>query len=159
MFLLKVEPWEQPTKKSTLIFEKLNSKYVKVNLIDKNDCSDDDDEGGEPVLAERFRCRTITWKIDSVTWKKGKGNSYVVNAFDVCTDGKLDRKKLTECKIDNTLIGLIKDATVKGRNTGFTFVDAGGDMDAIEPAAASDVRAAEADDEEPADKSEKKWYS
>jgi hypothetical protein len=41
---------------------------------------------------------------------------------------------------------------VKGRNTGITFVDAGGDMDAIEPAAASDVRAAEADDEEPADK-------
>ena len=90
-------------------------------------------------------------KIDSVIWKKGKGNSYVVNAFDVCTDGKLDRKKLIECKIDNTLIGLIKDATVKGRNTGITFVDAGGDMDAIEPAAASDVRATEADDEEPAD--------
>ncbi len=63
MFLLKVEPWEQPTKKSTLVFEKLNSKYVKVNLIDKNDCSDDDDEGGEPVLAERFRCRTITEKL------------------------------------------------------------------------------------------------
>ena len=41
---------------------------------------------------------------------------------------------------------------MKGRNTGITFVDAGGDMGgAVEPAAAADVRAAEADDEEPAD--------
>ena len=46
MFLLKVEPWEQPMKKSTLVFEKLNSKDVKVNPIDENDSSDDDDESG-----------------------------------------------------------------------------------------------------------------
>jgi hypothetical protein len=51
--------------------------------------------------------------------KKGKGSSYVVHAFDVCPDGKLD-KKLTENKIDDSLTGLIKDATSKERNTGIS---------------------------------------
>ena len=155
MFLLKVEPWEQPTKKSCQVFEKLNAKYLKINLVDEDESSDEDDEDGEPVLAERIRYRTITRKIDSVTWKKGKGNSYVVHAFDVCPDGKLDRKKLTEYKIDNSLISLIKDATAKGRNTGITFVEAGGDMGAVVPAAgaaaAEEPAPAEVDDEEPVD--------
>ena len=97
--------------------------------------------------AERFRCRTTTRKIDSVTWKKGKGNSYVVHAFDVCLDGKLDRKKLTEYKIDSSLIGLIKYATAKGRNNDITFVEAGGDMGAVVPTdAAEGPGAAEVDD-------------
>ena len=147
----KIQPWEQPTKKSCQVFEKLNAKYLKINLVDEDDSSEED-EDEEPVLAERIRYRTITRKIDSVTWKKGKGNSYVVHAFDVCPDGKLDRKKLTEYKIDNSLIGLIKDATAKGRNTGITFVEAGNDMGAVVPAAAAEEPApAEVDDEEPVD--------
>ena len=108
MFLLKAEPWEEPTKKSCQIFEKLNSKYVKLHLIDEDRSSDEDDEGGENVFAERVRFKTITRKIDSVTWKKGK-NSYVLHAFGVGPDGKLDRKMLTEYKIDNSLsLGSLK---------------------------------------------------
>jgi len=73
-FLLKAEPWEEPTKKSCQVFfEKLNSKYVKLHLIDEDRSSDEDDEGGEHVLAERVRFKIITRKIDSVTWKEGRG--------------------------------------------------------------------------------------
>jgi hypothetical protein len=83
------------------------------------DDGSDEDESNESASA------TIVRKIDSVTWKKGRGNSYVVNAFDVGRDGKLDRLKLTEYKIDNSLIDLIKDATSRGRNPGITFIESG----------------------------------
>ena len=41
--------------------------------------------------------------------EEGKGNSYIiVHAFDVGPDGKLNRLKLTEYEIDDSLIGLLK---------------------------------------------------
>jgi hypothetical protein len=116
VFLLKTETWEQPTKKSTEVFERLSAKYSKVCLLDEDENDDSDSDGSDAA-------QTVTRKIDTVTWKKGKGNSYVVNAFDVDSDGKLIRHKLTEYKIDSSLFGLIKAATAAGHNSGISFVD------------------------------------
>ena len=59
--------------------------------------------------------------IDSVSWKTGRGNSYVVTALDVI-DGKLIRSKITEYKIDTGLLDITESATNAGHNKNVTFV-------------------------------------
>ena len=52
-----VEPWEQPTKKSTLALHNLRLKYGLVVLLDEVD-DDEEDEGADqvppPVLARQI---------------------------------------------------------------------------------------------------------
>ena len=52
-------------------------------------------------------------KIESIWCKKGRGNSYVVTAYDIGADGKIDRTKETECRIDETLLSLPSKKAVK----------------------------------------------
>jgi len=100
----------------------LKGKYTHLYVRDDYE-GDDDDGGGGGGGGDGGEQTTVIRKIDTVTWKTGKGNSYVVNAFDVGPDGKLDRTKLTEYKIDDSLISLIKSATEAGNNAGITFID------------------------------------
>jgi hypothetical protein len=46
-------------------------------------------------------------KIDSIVWQTGRGNSYVARACDLTQDGKMDRTKLTDYKLEATLMDLI----------------------------------------------------
>ena len=53
--------------------------------------------------------------IDSVSWKTGRGNSYLVTALDMIY-GKLIHSKITEYKIDTSLLDIIESATNTGHN-------------------------------------------
>jgi hypothetical protein len=102
------------------------------------DEEDDEDEEGDaaagvaPTLVKR--------KIDSIVWQKGKGNSYVARACDLTQDGKMDRTKLTDYKLEATLMDLISAGTTAGFNQGVNFIDAV-DMDVAEVAAVAPTAA------------------
>ena len=59
--------------------------------------------------------------IDSVSWKTGRGNSYLFTALEMI-DGKLIRSKITEYKTDTGLLDIIESATNTGHNKNVTFV-------------------------------------
>jgi hypothetical protein len=134
--LLKIESWEQPTQKKNEVYFKLMEKYLKLILADE----EEGEEEGE--FEEPAELKEVKRKIESVCWKKGKGNSYVVNAYDIGADGKIDRTKETEYKIDVTLLGLIKAATMAGFNSKVNFVS---------PEAMEDGLVEEEEEEEEAD--------
>ena len=96
------------------------------------DEEDDEDEEGDaaagvaPTLVKR--------KIDSIVWQKRKGNSYVARACDLTQDGKMDRTKLTDYKLEATLMDLISAGTTAGFNQGVNFINAVG-MDVAKVAA------------------------
>ena len=95
--------WEQPTKKNNAVYFKLQQKYkyLKLMLIDDDDETEDEDEDLAVPLSKIQRL------IETVKWKTGKGNSYVVTAVDVDPTGKPDPSKTTEYKIDTGLLGII----------------------------------------------------
>ena len=76
---------------------------LSFHLINEDRSSDEDEEGGEHVLAERVRFKQLPVKLTQSHGRRVGENSYVLHAFDVGPDGKLDRKMLTEYKIDNFL--------------------------------------------------------
>ena len=79
-------------------------------------------------------------KIDSIVWQTGRGNSYVARACDLTQDGKMDRTKLTDYKLEATLMDLISAGTTAGFNQGVNFIDAV-DMDVAEVAAVAPTAA------------------
>ena len=101
--LSKVEAYEQPTKKNNDVHFKLQTKYINLVLRDREDDEDDSDDSDESGN-ENEPSAWIFRKVESVIWKKGAGNSYVVVAYDLIADGKkMDREKPTEYKIDSSL--------------------------------------------------------
>ena len=85
-------------------------KYLKLILADEEEGK----EEGE--FEEPAEVKELKHKIESAWCKKGRGNSYVVTAYDIGADGKIDRTKETKYKIDETLLSLIKAATMAGSN-------------------------------------------
>ena len=57
--------------------------------------------------------KKVKRKIELIWWKEGRGGYYVDTAYDISADGKIDRTKETEFKID-TLLSLIKSAIIAG---------------------------------------------
>lgn len=111
-----IETWEQPTKKSTTVLVRLERKYLGLGLMD-DDEENSDDEGAQTDLRD-----PVYRKIDTVTWKTGRGNSYVVNACNVNPDGTTNRDVITEYKIDVVLLALIRSAASSGKNEGVKFI-------------------------------------
>ena len=72
-------------------------------------------------------------------WQKGKGNSYVARACDLTQDGKMDRTKLTDYKLEATLMDL-SAGTTASFNQGVKFIDTV-DMDVAEVAAVAPIAA------------------
>ena len=130
--LLKIESWEQPTKQCKEVYFKLLRKYVKLVVEDEED---DEDEEGDAAAA--VAPTLVKRKIDSIVWQKGKGNSYVARACDLTQDGKMDRTKLTDYKLEATLVDLISAGTTAGFNQGVNFIN----MDVAEVAAVAPTAA------------------
>ena len=139
---MKIESWEQPTKKGNEVFYKLEKKYEKLQVLDID--IDDEDEDADLHTPPRQVVRLI----DSVSWKTGRGNSYLVTALDII-DGKLIRSKITEYKIDTSLLGIIESATNTGHNKNVTFVR----EETSEDKDIGDGEADRGDDEGPGDSS------
>ena len=72
-------------------------------------------------------------------WQKGKGNSYVARACDLTQDGKMDRTKLIDYKLEATLMDL-SAGTTASFNQGVKFIDTV-DMDVAEVAAVAPIAA------------------
>ena len=117
--LLKIESWEQPTNQCKEVYFKLLRKYVKLVVEDEED---DGDEEGDAAAA--VAPALVKRKIDSIVWQKGRGNSYVARACNITQDGKMDRTKLTDYKLEATLMDLIIAGTTAGFNQGVNFIDA-----------------------------------
>jgi hypothetical protein len=127
--LLKVESFEQPTKQNKEVFFKLQRKYLRLYLIDD---AEEDEDGDEDLLNSSSSSSTsmlsssslpsVLRKIESITWKTGKGNSYVAVACDIKPGGLMDRETRTEYKIDGNLLELIAAATTAGHNKGIHFI-------------------------------------
>ena len=98
------------------MYFKLVEKYLKLMLADEEE-DEEEDEFEEPA-----EVKEVKRKIESAWCKKGRGNSYVVTAYDIGADGKIDRTKETEYKIDETLLSLIKAATMAAFNYKVNFV-------------------------------------
>jgi hypothetical protein len=133
--LLKIESWDQPTNQCKEVYFKLLRKYVKLVVEDEED---DEDEEGDAAAA--VAPTLVKRKIDSIVWQKGRGNSYVARACDITQDGKMDRTKLTDYKLEATLMDLISAGTTAGFNQGVNFIDVV-DMDVAEVAAVAPTAA------------------
>ena len=76
----------------------------------------------------------------------------MVTAYDIGADGKIDRTKESEYKIDETLLSLIKAATMAGSNYKMYFVSQeameDGPVDANEGAPSTAVEEEEEEEEE-----------
>ena len=91
-------------------------KYLKPMHADEEE-GEEEGEFEEPAEAKE-----VKRKIESAWWKKGRRNSSVVTAYDIGADGKIDRTKENEYKIDEILLSLIKAATMAGFNSKANFI-------------------------------------
>jgi len=81
-------------------------KYLKRILADE----EEGEEEGE--FEEPAEVKELKRKIELVWCKNGRGNSYVVTAYGIGVDGKIDRTKETEYKIDETPLSFINACTL-----------------------------------------------
>ena len=89
---------------------KLMKKYLKLILADE-EVGEEEGEFEEPAEVKELKR-----KIELVWCKNGRGNSYVVTAYGIGADGKINSTKETEYKIHWALLSLIKAATMAGFN-------------------------------------------